>query len=75
MNGQILLETFQGWLRGSIENKGLAMRFSADKAAMAQNIESLITYVKDRLGNYRRYVIDATKTNNELNYKLKELFD
>lgn len=42
---------------------------------MTQNTESLITYVKDRLGHDRRYAINATKTNNELNYKPKESFE
>ena len=58
-----------------VKNKALATRFPAAKAAMAQNTESLISYVKDRLGHDRRYAIDATKTNNELGYQPKESFD
>jgi len=42
---------------------------------MAQNTESLITYVKGRLDHDRRYAIDATKTNNELSYQPKESFE
>lgn len=43
-----------------VKNKELANRFPAAKAAIAQNTESLITHVKDRLGHDCRYAIDAT---------------
>lgn len=55
-------------------NKELARRFPQAKAAIEQNTESLITFVKDRPGHDRRYAIDATKTNCELGYKPKETF-
>jgi dTDP-glucose 4,6-dehydratase len=58
-----------------IKNKDLATRFPNAKAAIEQNAESLITYVKDRPGHDRRYAIDATKSNNELSYKPKESFE
>ena len=58
-----------------VKNKELSNRFPDAKAAIAQNTESLITYVKDRPGHDRRYAIDATKTNNELGYKPKESFE
>ena len=35
---------------------------------------SLITYVKDRLGHYRRYVIDASKIKDDLGWKPKYEF-
>jgi dTDP-glucose 4,6-dehydratase len=37
--------------------------------------ESLITYVKDRLGHDRRYAIDSTKIQNELGWKPKYTFE
>lgn len=37
--------------------------------------ESLITYVKDRLGHDRRYAIDAAKIKNELNWEPKVTFE
>ena len=37
--------------------------------------ESLITYVKDRPGHDRRYAIDATKINKELNWKPTVTFE
>lgn len=36
--------------------------------------ESLITYVKDRKGHDRRYAIDPTKANNELDWKPTTMF-
>mgnify|MGYP005987186403 FL=1 len=58
-----------------VKDTELASRFPAAKAAIEQNTESLITYVKDRPGHDRRYAIDATKTNNELGYQPKESFE
>ncbi|MGJ8681877.1 dTDP-glucose 4,6-dehydratase [Paraglaciecola sp.] len=58
-----------------LKNKELSKCFPNAKAAMEENTESLITYVKDRLGHDRRYAIDATKTNNELSYKPNESFE
>ncbi len=57
------------------KNVELAKRFPKAKAAIEQNTDSLITYVKDRPGHDRRYAIDATKTNSELGYQPKESFD
>lgn len=37
--------------------------------------KELITFVKDRVGHDRRYAIDATKIENELNWKANENFD
>jgi len=37
--------------------------------------EQLITYVKDRPGNDRRYAIDATKINKELGWKPSVTFE
>ncbi|TMO73819.1 dTDP-glucose 4,6-dehydratase, partial [Pseudoalteromonas sp. S3776] len=45
------------------------------KSAIAGNSESLIEYVKDRLGHDRRYAIDAAKTRTELGYEPKESFE
>ena len=56
-------------------NSDLVIRFPNAKAAIAQNTESLITYVKDRPGHDRRYAIDATKTNDELGYQPRESFE
>jgi dTDP-glucose 4,6-dehydratase len=57
-----------------VKDKDLADRFPNALSAIAQNTESLITYVQDRPGHDRRYAIDATKTNNELGYAPKESF-
>lgn len=56
-------------------NLQLSVAFPMAKAAINQNTESLITYVKDRLGHDRRYAIDATKTNDELGYEPQETFE
>ena len=58
-----------------LKNKGLAIRFPNARAAIAQNTNSLISHVEDRLGHDRRYAIDASKTLNELSYQPKESFD
>ena len=44
-------------------------------AAGGTPTESLITFVKDRLGHDWRYAINATKSENELDYKPLEDFD
>jgi len=44
-------------------------------AASGKGHESLITYVADRPGHDRRYAIDATKSNNELEWKSAETFE
>ena len=53
----------------------LATRFPEAVAAITADTESLITYVKDRLGHDRRYAIDATKTREELGYEPIESFE
>jgi len=53
----------------------LAAKYPEALAAIAQNTQSLITYVKDRPGHDRRYAIDATKTNQELGYVPRESFE
>jgi dTDP-glucose 4,6-dehydratase len=55
--------------------EGLAEAFPDAPAANGKATESLITYVKDRLGHDWRYAIDARKTNDELGYVPQESFD
>lgn len=43
-------------------------------AARGETTESLITFVKDRLGHDWRYAIDATRAETELNYAPRESF-
>jgi dTDP-glucose 4,6-dehydratase len=43
--------------------------------ADGSNYEDQITYVKDRPGHDRRYAIDASKLEHELNWKPKETFE
>lgn len=47
------------------------------KTPMTQGLksETLIAFVKDRLGHDRRYAIDYTKANKELGYSPKETFE
>ena len=40
-----------------------------------KSYEDLITYVEDRPGHDFRYAIDASKINNELNWRPKETFN
>jgi len=37
--------------------------------------KEIITYVKDRRGHDRRYAMDPSKSNNEIGYKPKEIFE
>ncbi|MCK5888702.1 MAG: dTDP-glucose 4,6-dehydratase [Methylococcales bacterium] len=53
----------------------LAKKYPKALSAIAQNTESLITYVTDRPGHDRRYAIDATKTRNDLGYEPRESFE
>lgn len=53
----------------------LGRRFPHSPSAQGKKAESLITFVKDRLGHDRRYAIDATKTREELAYKPEESFE
>lgn len=53
----------------------LKTRFPQALAAIDGRAEELITYVKDRPGHDRRYAIDPSKSNTELNYRPAETFD
>lgn len=53
----------------------LAERFPSAPASQGKTAESLITFVKDRLGHDRRYAIDATKCRAELGYEPQESFE
>ncbi len=53
----------------------LKSRYSEGTCAAVGESEQLISYVKDRPGHGRRYAIDATKTNNELDYIPAESFE
>jgi dTDP-glucose 4,6-dehydratase len=53
----------------------LNTHFPLALSAINGNAESLITFIEDRAGHDWRYAIDATKTNNELDYKPQELFE
>ncbi|PXF31972.1 spore coat protein [Pokkaliibacter plantistimulans] len=57
------------------ENELLTAKYPEAIAAINGNAEELITYVEDRAGHDRRYAIDATKTNRDLNYKPCESFE
>ena len=54
---------------------GLRNTFPDAPAASGKPTESLITYVKDRLGHDWRYAIDATRAANELEYEPVETFE
>ena len=56
-------------------NTSLSAQYPDAKLAIEGRSEKLITYVEDRAGHDRRYAIDATKTNNELEYKPFESFE
>ncbi|MFQ5609859.1 MAG: dTDP-glucose 4,6-dehydratase, partial [Woeseiaceae bacterium] len=53
----------------------LTSAFPDAPAAQGNKTESLITFVKDRLGHDWRYAIDATRAESELNYAPQENFD
>lgn len=57
------------------ERPDLAKAFPDAPAAKGESTDSLITFVKDRLGHDWRYAIDATKSTSELNYEPLEDFD
>ncbi len=57
------------------ENKALSSAFPDAPAANRQKTESLITFVKDRLGHDWRYAIDATLAESELGYVPRESFE
>ncbi len=52
----------------------LAVRYPNCPAASGKKTETLITFVKDRLGHDRRYAIDARKITNELGYQPQQIF-
>ena len=53
----------------------LADAYPDAPAARGEKTESLITFVKDRLGHDWRYAIDATRAESELGYRPEENFD
>jgi dTDP-glucose 4,6-dehydratase len=53
----------------------LAQAFPDAPAVAGKRTDSLITFVKDRLGHDWRYAIDASKSMDELNYAPQENFD
>lgn len=57
------------------EKPELATAFPDAPAATGTKTESLIVFVKDRLGHDWRYAIDATKSETELNFQPNENFD
>ncbi|MDA0679604.1 MAG: dTDP-glucose 4,6-dehydratase [Proteobacteria bacterium] len=57
------------------ERPELAVAFPDAPAATGKPTESLVSFVKDRLGHDWRYAIDATKSTNELGYLPTEDFD
>ena len=52
----------------------LQQRFPQAPAARGRTADTLITYVKDRLGHDRRYAIEASKIRTEINYNPHESF-
>jgi len=57
------------------EDTNMREAWADSPAAKGKKSNSLITYVKDRLGHDHRYAIDATKTTAELSYKPVESFE
>ena len=57
------------------ENEKLSVRFPDAPAARGEKTESLITFVKDRLGHDWRYAIDATLATDELGYSPQQSFE
>jgi len=57
------------------KDPSLTARYPHAPASQGQKTETLITYVKDRPGHDRRYVIDATKARDELGYIPQETFE
>jgi dTDP-glucose 4,6-dehydratase len=57
------------------QDASLRSRFPKCPAARGERIDSLITYVTDRLGHDWRYAIDAAKVERELGFKPKESFE
>ncbi len=53
----------------------LAARFPACPASMGRSADELITFVADRPGHDRRYAIDPTKIETELDYVPEETFE
>ena len=60
---------------GFAANAELRTVFPEAPAAKGAPTESLITFVKDRLGHDWRYAINATKSEKELDYKPDEDFE
>jgi len=56
-------------------DESLADAFPESPAATGGDSETLITFVKDRLGHDWRYAIDATRSRDELGYEPAQSFD
>ena len=56
-------------------DESLAVAFPEAPPAKGAQSESLITFVKDRLGHDWRYAIDATRSRSELGYEPLQSFD
>jgi len=57
------------------QDESLRSRFPKCPASRGERVESLITFVTDRLGHDWRYAIDASKVERELGFKPKESFE
>ncbi len=72
-------ETYNIGGNNEVRNIDVVKRICAEvadaKGKSASELESLITYVKDRPGHDLRYAIDATKIEDELGWKPAETFD
>ena len=72
-------ETYNIGGNNEVRNIDVVKRICAEVAEAQgkspSELESLITYVKDRPGHDLRYAIDATKIENELGWKPAETFD
>ena len=56
-------------------NEDLQKQYPNAPACQGKSARDLIIYVKDRLGHDRRYAIDPTKSNTEINYNPVESFE
>ena len=56
-------------------DRSLPARFPACPAAKGRPVSELVTFVKDRPGHDRRYVVDTTKVERELGFTPEESFE